>query len=233
VAEETTTAPSLTLHELRPAEGSHRTRKRVGRGAGSGTGKTSGRGQKGQKSRSGSHRMRAGFEGGQMPAYMRLGKLRGPNHKKSMPMGPFRTHTVPVNVGMLERFDDGVEVTPELLKAAGVVRKLRHPVKILGAGSLSKRLTVHAHAFSKTAVQAIEGAGGSVVVLGGGDAPEAAEPELTQGPNAEPVAETAAEEPAAEEAAAEDEAAAEEPAAEEPAAEAEPAAAGEDGAEEE
>jgi large subunit ribosomal protein L15 len=225
VAEETTTTPGLTLHELRPAKGSHRMRKRVGRGPGSGTGKTSGRGQKGQKSRSGSHRMRAGFEGGQMPAYMRLGKLRGPNNRKSMPMGPFRTRTVPVNVGTLERFDDGVEVTPELLKAAGVVRKLRHPIKILGAGALSKKLTVHAHAFSKTAAQAIEGAGGSVVVLGGGEPPEAVEPELTKGPDAEPAAEQAtAEEPAAEEPAAE------EP---EPAAEEEPAATGEAGVEEE
>ena len=94
MADETPTG-RLTLHELKPAEGSHRARKRVGRGAGSGTGKTSGRGQKGQKSRSGSHNMRPGFEGGQMPAYMRQGKLRGPNHRKSMPMGPFRTYTVP------------------------------------------------------------------------------------------------------------------------------------------
>ena len=93
--------------------------------------------------------MRAGFEGGQMPLYMRLGKLRGSNHRKSMPMGPFRTHTTPVNVRNLERFDAGVEVTPDLLKAAGVVGTLRHPVKILGNGELSRRLTVHAHAFSQ------------------------------------------------------------------------------------
>ena len=99
--------PGLTLHELKPAPGSHRERKRIGRGHGSGSGKTAGRGQKGQKSRSGSHSMRPGFEGGQMPLYMRLGKLRGPNHRKSMPMGPFRTHTTPVNVAALERFDDG------------------------------------------------------------------------------------------------------------------------------
>src|SRR5262245_48755577 len=127
----------LALHTLQPAEGSHRERKRVGRGPGSGTGKTSGRGQKGQQSRSGSHSMRPGFEGGQMPLYMRLGKLRGPNHKKSMPMGPFRTRTTPVNVGDLERFDAGVEVTPELLKQAGLVKSLKHPVKILGYGELS------------------------------------------------------------------------------------------------
>src|SRR5919206_4844558 len=115
-------ADDLNLHTLKPAEGSTRSRKRVGRGPGSGTGKTSGRGHKGQKARSGSHKMRAGFEGGQMPVYMRLGKLRGPNHKKSMPMGPFRTSTTPVNVGSLERFDEGVEVTPELLRAAGLVK---------------------------------------------------------------------------------------------------------------
>jgi large subunit ribosomal protein L15 len=165
MAEETTAAPGL--HELRPAEGSHRERKRIGRGAGSGSGKTSGRGQKGQKSRSGSHSMRPGFEGGQMPLYMRLGKLRGPNHRKSMPMGPFRTHTTPVNVRDLERFDAGVEVTPELLKAAGVVKTLRHPVKILGDGELSRGLTVHAHAFSRRAAELIEAAGGTVVRIGG------------------------------------------------------------------
>jgi large subunit ribosomal protein L15 len=192
MADETTAAPGL--HELRPAEGSHRDRKRVGRGEGSGKGKTSGRGQKGQKSRAGSHRMRAGFEGGQMPLYMRLGKLRGSNHRKSMPMGPFRTYTTPVNVGALERFDAGVEVTPDLLKAAGVVRTLRHPVKILGDGELSTKLTVHAHAFSRRAAEAIESAGGKVVVIGGG--PAAAEPEKPKRaakPKAAPAEEPAAE----------------------------------------
>src|SRR4051794_41252719 len=165
----------LNLHTIKPAEGSHRSRKRIGRGPGSGTGKTSGRGHKGQKSRSGSHAMRAGFEGGQMPLYMRLGKLRGPNHKKSMPMGPFRTATIPVNVRDLDRFDDGVEVTPELLRTAGVVRHLKHPVKILGSGELSKKLTVHAHGFSAKARELIEGAGGTVVVIGGEGA-EASKP---------------------------------------------------------
>src|SRR5262249_55554667 len=149
-------------------------RKRVGRGHGSGTGKTSGRGQKGQKSRSGSHSMRAGFEGGQMPLYMRLGKLRGPNHKKSMPMGPFRTHTTPVNVRELGRFDAGTEVTPELLKQAGVVRSLKHPVKVLGDGELTVALTAQAQGSWKKAVEAIEGAGGSVVRLGPQSEPEAA-----------------------------------------------------------
>jgi large subunit ribosomal protein L15 len=167
-------ADDLNLHTLAPAQGSHRDRKRVGRGHGSGTGKTSGRGHKGQKARSGSHSMRAGFEGGQMPVYMRLGKLRGPNHKKSMPMGPFRTFTTPVNVRDLERFDAGVEVTPELLRQAGVVRSLKHPIKVLGSGDLTKKLTVHAHGFSARARELIEAAGGSVVELGA-DRPKAAE----------------------------------------------------------
>src|SRR2546423_13294665 len=157
----------LNLHTLQPAEGSHRDRKRVGRGNGRGGGKTAGRGQKGQKSRSGSHRMRPGFEGGQMPLYMRLGKLRGPNHKKSMPMGPFRTHTTPVNVRDLERFDAGTEVTPELLKQAGVVRSLKHPIKVLGSGELTTKLTGHAHGFSARAGELIEGAGGRGVRAGG------------------------------------------------------------------
>jgi large subunit ribosomal protein L15 len=163
----------LNLHTLKPAEGSHRDRKRVGRGHGSGSGKTSGRGQKGQKSRSGSHSMRPGFEGGQMPLYMRLGKLRGPNHRKSMPMGPFRTHTTPVNVRELARFDAGTEVTPELLKQAGVVRSLKHPIKVLGSGELTVKLTVHAHRFSAKAVELIEAAGGSVVLVGPQPDPDA------------------------------------------------------------
>jgi large subunit ribosomal protein L15 len=211
------------LHELRPAEGSHRTRKRVGRGAGAGTGKTSGRGQKGQKSRSGSHSMRPGFEGGQMPLYMRLGKLRGPNHRKSMPMGPFRTHTTPVNLRDLERFDAGVEVTPELLKTAGVVKSLRHPVKILGDGELTRVLTVRAHAFSKRAVELIEAAGGTVVVIPGGPNPNNSPSSKTRAANRKSAAAAdAAAEPAPKAAAAPvEEAVAEEPA-EEPAAESEP-----------
>jgi large subunit ribosomal protein L15 len=194
MAEET--PRELALHDLRPAEGSHRQRKRVGRGAGSGTGKTSGRGQKGQKARSGSHRMRAGFEGGQMPAYMRLGKLRGPNHKKSMPMGPFRTHTTAIGLRDLERFDAGVEVTPELLRTAGVV-KSRHPVKVLANGELTKELTVRVHAFSKAAAQAIEAAGGRAIALGEEDGAEAAPPA--------PEPEATVEEPAADEAGQDDE----------------------------
>ena len=186
------------LHTLKPAEGSHRERKRVGRGHGSGNGKTAGRGHKGQKSRSGIHNMRAGFEGGQMPLYMRLGKLPGPNHRMSMPMGPFRTHTTPVNVRSLDAFDAGTEVTPELLKAAGVVRTLRHPVKILGTGELKTKLTVHAHAFSKRAVELIEGAGGTVVVIGGDAAAEESPAPKKAKPKAKPEPEATAE-PEAEE----------------------------------
>jgi large subunit ribosomal protein L15 len=193
----------LNLHTLKPAEGSHRDRKRVGRGAGSGSGKTAGRGQKGQKSRSGSHSMRPGFEGGQMPLYMRLGKLRGPNHRKSMPMGPFRTTTTPVNVRDLARFDAGTEITPELLKQAGVVRTLKHPIKILGSGELTVKLTVHAHGFSAKAVELIEGAGGSVVRLGKAAEEEPAAKPKKRRPKpaaAEPEAEAANDAPAADEA---------------------------------
>jgi len=108
-----------------------------------------------------------------MPLYMRLGKLRGPNHRKSMPLGPFRTHTTPVNVRELARFDAGTEVTPELLKQAGVVRSLKHPIKVLGSGELTVKLTVHAHRFSAKAVELIEAAGGSVVLVGPQPDPDA------------------------------------------------------------
>jgi large subunit ribosomal protein L15 len=163
-------APSLDtkgLHDLRPSRGATKARKRVGRGPGSGTGKTSGRGQKGQKSRAGSHYMPAGFEGGQMPLHMRIGKLRGSTKKMSMPMGPFRTHTQPVNVSRLSVFDAGTDVTPELLKQAGILRHLREPVKILGNGDFSTKLTVTAHKFSKTAREKIEAAGGTCNVIPG------------------------------------------------------------------
>src|SRR5215831_12409354 len=110
----------LNLSNLKPAQ-ERRARKRVGRGLGSGKGRYSGRGLKGQKSRSGSHKMRAGFEGGQMPIYMRVGKQRGPTSRDAMPIGPFRTQTVPVNVRDLEqRFEAGAEVTPESLVEKGV-----------------------------------------------------------------------------------------------------------------
>jgi large subunit ribosomal protein L15 len=173
MADETNTSDqTIGLHNLSPADGSRKARKRVGRGPGSGTGKTSGRGQKGQKSRSGSHAMRAGFIGGQMPLQMQLGKLRGPHKKTSMPFGPFRTFTQGVNVRDLERrFEAGAEVTPEVLLAAGVLRHLRHPVKILGEGELTVALTVTAHGFSASARQKIEAAGGSVQLLGEPSAP--------------------------------------------------------------
>src|SRR5919108_4624625 len=104
----------LNLHSLQPAQ-ARKDRKRVGRGMGSGKGRYSGRGIKGQKSRSGSHKMRAGFEGGQTNIYMRLGKLRGATSKDAMPIGPFRTYAQPVNLRDLDRFDAGDEVTPETL----------------------------------------------------------------------------------------------------------------------
>src|SRR5215210_6275207 len=131
----------LNLSNLKPASPS-KDRKRVGRGLGSGKGRYSGRGIKGQKSRSGSHKMRAGFEGGQMPIYMRLGKQRGNTSKDAMPVGPFRTSTVPVNLRDLqERFDEGAEVTPEALVAARLIKNTRTDVKILADGTLTKKLT--------------------------------------------------------------------------------------------
>jgi large subunit ribosomal protein L15 len=155
----------LNLSNLQPAQ-PRKARKRVGRGLGSGTGRYSGRGVKGQKARSGSHKMPAGFEGGQMPIDMRAGKLRGATSADAMPVGPFRTYSQPVNVGDLERrFEDGADVTPEALKASGLVRKLSVDVKVLGEGELTKKLTVTAHSFSKSAVAKIEAAGGTVVWL--------------------------------------------------------------------
>ncbi len=156
---------SLNLSNLKPAQ-SRRARKRIGRGLGSGRGRYSGRGIKGQKSRSGSHKMRPGFEGGQNPIYMRLGKQRGPYSKDAMPMGPHRTSTVPVNVAALEeRFDAGAEVTPESLVEKGVLKNTKIDVKILGNGDLTKKLSVTAHAVSATAREKIEAAGGSVTLL--------------------------------------------------------------------
>lgn len=155
----------IGLHNLKPAPGSRKARKRVGRGEGSGFGKTAGRGQKGYGSRSGA-KDRARFEGGQMPIHMRMRKLRGPHMKKSMPFEMFRTHTQAVNLRDLEaRFDSGAEVTLEALKAAGLGTRKDIPVKILAKGELSKPLTVHAHKFSASAKEAIEGAGGTVVIV--------------------------------------------------------------------
>ena len=157
--------PTIGLHSLKPAPGSRKARKRVGRGEGSGTGKTAGRGQKGYGSRSGA-KDRARFEGGQNPIHMRMRKLRGPNKKMSMPFEPFRTHTQPVNLEDLDaRFDDGASVDLEALRAAGLGTRKNVPVKILGRGELTKKLTVHAHAFSKTARERIEAAGGTCQVI--------------------------------------------------------------------
>jgi large subunit ribosomal protein L15 len=157
----------LNLSNLEPAQ-PRTTRKRVGRGLGSGKGRYSGRGIKGQKARAGSHKMPAGFEGGQTPIDMRLGKLRGNTSADAMPIGPFRTYSQPVNVRDLEsRFDAGAEITPEALKSAGLVAKLLVDVKILGEGELTKKLAVSAHGFSKSAVEKIEAAGGSVTWLRG------------------------------------------------------------------
>jgi large subunit ribosomal protein L15 len=157
-------AEDLSLSSLKPAQ-KRRARKRVGRGLGSGKGRYAGRGIKGQKARSGSHKMSAGFEGGQMPVHMRTGKLRGPHSKDALPVGPFRTFTHSLNVRDLERFDAGTEVTPESLAAAGLVKNTRLDVKILGEGELTKKLSVTAHRFSATARAKIEQAGGSVVQL--------------------------------------------------------------------
>jgi large subunit ribosomal protein L15 len=157
-------AEQVGLHNLKPAPGSRRPRKRIGRGEGSGTGKTSGRGQKGYGSRSGA-KERARFEGGQNPIHMRMRKLRGPHMKKSMPFEMFRTHTQPVNLRDLERrFEAGDEVTLEALRSAGLGTRKGVAVKILAQGQLNKKLTVHAHGFSATARERIESLGGSCVV---------------------------------------------------------------------
>jgi large subunit ribosomal protein L15 len=154
----------LNLSNLKPAQ-ARKDRKRVGRGLGSGKGRYSGRGLKGQKARSGSHKMRPGFEGGQNPLYMRLGKLRG-GSKDALPVGPFRTATAPVNVATLEdRFEAGAEVTPESLVEKGVLKNTKTDVKILGNGDLKKKLSVTAHAVSASAREKIEAAGGSITLL--------------------------------------------------------------------
>jgi large subunit ribosomal protein L15 len=151
----------IGLHSLRPAPGSRKARKRVGRGQGSGYGKTAGRGHKGAGARSGS-KTRVNFEGGQMPIHMRMRKLRGPHMKKSMPFEPFRTRTQPVNLDDLERrFESGADVTLDALKAKGLGTRKDVPVKILAKGEISKPLTVHAHRFSAAAREAIEAAGGT------------------------------------------------------------------------
>ena len=146
------------LHDLSPAAGSHRGRKRVGRGVGSGLGKTAGRGQKGQKARTGGT-VNIHFEGGQMPLHRRIPK-RGFNSMN-------RVEYQVVNLRDLEGFDG--QITPEALKGAGLIGNLRRPVKVLGQGEVTKALRVEAHAFSKSAKEKIEAAGGSVTVVGSSD----------------------------------------------------------------
>jgi large subunit ribosomal protein L15 len=148
----------MALNNLRPAKGSVRQRKRVGRGPGSGLGKTSGRGEKGQKSRSGYSR-KVGFEGGQMPLHRRVPKRGFTN--------PFRKEYVEVNLERLEAFEAGTIVTPEVLRDHGVIKSTRDGVKILAKGTLSKALTVRAHKFSAKAQEEIGKAGGKAEVIEG------------------------------------------------------------------
>ncbi len=147
----------MELHNLSPKAGSRKDRKRVGRGPGSGNGKTAGKGHKGQLSRSG-HTHKRNFEGGQMPLVRRMPKRGFTNI--------FRKEFVIVNVGQLERFPAGAEVTPDLLLAEGVISRLRDGLKILGDGSLSRKLVVRAHKFSKKAQDVIQAAGGTCEVIG-------------------------------------------------------------------
>ena len=146
----------MKLHELKPAEGSRKERNRVGRGIGSGNGKTSGRGHKGQKARTGGG-VRPGFEGGQMPLFQRLPKRGFTNIN--------RKEYAIINLDALNRFEDGTEVTPELLLETGVVSKLKAGLKVLGKGNVEKKLTVKAHKFSASAKEAIEAAGGKTEVI--------------------------------------------------------------------
>lgn len=179
-------AENIRMEKLGPNSGSRKNRKRVGRGEGSGHGKTSGRGTKGLGARSGGG-VRPGFTGGQMPLYMQQGKLRGPNKKMSMPMGPFRTHTVPVNVGSLAVFPAGSVVDEAALVDKGLVKNNSNrgwPIKILGDGEIGVALTVRADAFSRSAQAKIEAAGGTVEVLSLPSAPAAPEP-VNEAPIAE------------------------------------------------
>ena len=162
----------VRLDRIGPRPGSKRPRKRIGRGIGSGPGKTSGRGQKGLGARSGGG-VAAGYRGGQMPLHMQQGKLRGSNRKMSMPMGPFRTHSVGVNVSRLSVFEAGSIVDPEALEARGLVKNNANrdwPVKILAGGEIDRPLTVRAHAFSAAARAKIEAAGGTAEILGAAEA---------------------------------------------------------------
>jgi large subunit ribosomal protein L15 len=158
-------AERVGLHSIAPSRGARKERKRIGRGAGSGHGKTAGRGQKGAGARSGAKR-KAGYEGGQNPLHMRMRKLRGPHMKKSMPFEPFRTRTQPINLADLNAFDDGADVTPVALRERGLAKRSGIPVKVLAKGELErKKLNVSAHAFSAAAKEKIEAAGGTCTVI--------------------------------------------------------------------
>ena len=158
-------ADELNLSNLKPAQ-ARKDRKRVGRGLGSGKGRYSGRGIKGQKSRAGSAKMPAGFEGGQMPLDMRAPKLRGNTSADAMPIGPFRTYSHPINLRDLDRvFESGDTVDLDALVAKGLLKNQKVDVKILGTGELTKKLSVTAHAFSATAREKITAAGGSATAL--------------------------------------------------------------------
>ena len=159
--EETQQGKQLNLSNLSPAQ-PREDRKRVGRGLGSGKGRYSGRGIKGQKSRAGSHKMPAGFQGGQTKLFMQIGKLRGNTSADAMPVGPFRTYTQPVNLRDLDRFDAGAEVTPETLVEKGLLKNTKIDVKLLGDGELTKKLTIRVHAISASAREKGEAAGGTV-----------------------------------------------------------------------
>ncbi len=147
----------MELHELKKNEGATTTRKRVGRGPGSGLGKTSGRGENGQKSRSGAS-IRAVFEGGQSPLYRRL-------HKRGFNNNEFKTRYATINISDLNRFNDGDVVTPELLKETGIVKKQLSGIKVLGNGTLDKKLTVRAHRFTQSALTKIEESGSKAEVI--------------------------------------------------------------------
>jgi large subunit ribosomal protein L15 len=187
-------ADELNLSSLSPAQ-ARTNRKRIGRGQGSGKGRYSGRGLKGQKSRAGSAKMRPGFEGGQMPLHMRLPKQRGNTSKDAMPVRPFMTHTVPVNVRDLERvFADGDTVNIEALIAKRLIKNTKYDVKILGNGELTKKLSVTAHGFSAAAREKIGAAGGSATALR-----EPADPRKKRGKKGKGKAKPAAEAPEPEE----------------------------------
>ena len=149
---------SIGARDLRPSRGATHSKKRVGRGNGSGNGTYAGKGLKGQKSRSGKNLPYDAFEGGQFPSSRKFHVLRGFNNK-------WRVEFQPVNLAALERFEDGSTVSPESLRAAGVLRNLNSPVKILGNGTLTRKLTVSAHRFSESARTKIEAAGGVCTVI--------------------------------------------------------------------